>query len=224
VVLALGVADGLGLLLILVWTAGFLPAFLDPAAAAVMLAKPVPRWSLLAGKYLGVLAFVAVNAVLFVGGTWLALGLRTGVWDAAYFWCLPLLLAHFAVFFSVSTLLAVATRSPVACVFGSVLFWLLCWGMNYGRHAALAVAGLDNAAGHFLWTLEVGYWVLPKPADLGVVLVDALGAGRYFSPMAEMQAVQAKGAFHPALSLLSSLLFGAVMLALSAYEFVTADY
>src|SRR5262245_37933916 len=112
VVLALGVADGLGLLLILVWTAGFLPAFVDPAAAAVMLAKPVPRWSLLAGKYLGVLAFVGVNAVLFVGGTWLALGLRTGVWDAAYFWCVPLLLAHFAVFFSVSTLLAVATRSP----------------------------------------------------------------------------------------------------------------
>src|SRR5262249_32677114 len=40
---AAGIADSAGLLLILVWTAGFLPSFLDPTAAAVLLAKPVPR-------------------------------------------------------------------------------------------------------------------------------------------------------------------------------------
>src|SRR5581483_10781747 len=49
-VLAGGVADALGVLLALVWTAGFLPTFLEPSAASVLLAKPVPRWSLLAGK------------------------------------------------------------------------------------------------------------------------------------------------------------------------------
>src|SRR5271157_3485966 len=48
--LAGGVADAAGVLLALIWTAGFLPTFLDPAAASVLLAKPVPRWSLLAGK------------------------------------------------------------------------------------------------------------------------------------------------------------------------------
>ena len=52
----------------------------------------MPRWSLLAGKFLGVLAFVALQASLFVGGTWLALGLRTGVWDPTYFLCVPILL------------------------------------------------------------------------------------------------------------------------------------
>ena len=42
-VLAAGVADTLGLLLTLVWTAGFLPGFLDPQAISVLLAKPIPR-------------------------------------------------------------------------------------------------------------------------------------------------------------------------------------
>ena len=84
----------------------------------MLLAKPVPRWLLLAGKFVGVLAFVALQGSLFVGGTWLALGVRTGVWDAAYFLCVPLLLLHFAVFFSFSAMLAVATRSTVACVLG----------------------------------------------------------------------------------------------------------
>src|SRR5208282_1650338 len=60
-ILAAGVADTLGLLLTLVWTAGFLPGFLAPQAIAVLLAKPVPRWGLLAGKYIGVLVFVLVQ-------------------------------------------------------------------------------------------------------------------------------------------------------------------
>ena len=77
-ILAAGVADTLGLLLTLVWTAGFLPGFLAPQAVAVLLAKPVPRWGLLAGKYVGVLAFVLAQAVYFVGGTWLALALADG--------------------------------------------------------------------------------------------------------------------------------------------------
>ena len=49
-----------------------------------------------------------------------------------YWWCIPLLLLQFAIFYSFSVLLAVITRSTVACVFGSVLFWLLAWGINYG--------------------------------------------------------------------------------------------
>src|SRR5262249_52015854 len=79
---AVWVADWAGLLLALVWTAGFLPSFLEPASVSVLLAKPVPRWLVLAGKVLGVVAFVGVLAVAFVGATWLALALRTGVWDA----------------------------------------------------------------------------------------------------------------------------------------------
>src|SRR5262249_32089783 len=154
-----------GLLLALVWTAGFLPAFLDPAAATVLLAKPIPRWSLLAGKYLGVVIFVGLQAGVFVLGTWAALGVRTGVWDPRYLWCLPVLLCHFAIFFSFSTFLAVWTRSTVTCVFGSLVFWLLCWGMNYGRHAMLAAQGAlgpgEGATESMLWVMEVGYWFLP---------------------------------------------------------------
>ena len=58
-------ADAVGLLLALLWTASFLPTFLEPAAVAVLLAKPVPRWQLLVGKFAGVLAFVAFQAARF---------------------------------------------------------------------------------------------------------------------------------------------------------------
>jgi ABC-type transport system involved in multi-copper enzyme maturation permease subunit len=49
----------------------------------VLLAKPAPRWAILAGKYLGVVLFVALHATLFVGGTWLGMGVATGYLGAA---------------------------------------------------------------------------------------------------------------------------------------------
>ena len=61
-ILAGGIAGTFGLLLTLVWTAGFVPTFLDPSAASVLLAKPSPRWQLLLGKYFGVLAFVGFQS------------------------------------------------------------------------------------------------------------------------------------------------------------------
>ena len=88
-VLAGGVADTLGLLLTLVWTAGFLPSFLEGRNIAVLLAKPAPRWVLILGKYLGVLAFVLFHSVIFVGGTYLAIGVRTGFWDPTYLLSVP---------------------------------------------------------------------------------------------------------------------------------------
>ncbi len=222
-VLASWVADAAGLLLALMWTAGFLPSFLDSSAAAVLLAKPVPRWSLLAGKFLGVLVFVAFQGLVFVGGTWLALGLRTGVWAPTYFLCLPVLLLHFAVFYSFSALLAVTTRSTVACVFGSILFWLVCWGMNFGRHAALALAELNDLQS-FGVVSELAYWVLPKPLDFHLALVQVLQADDLAVRVVDVQGLAERGAWSPGLSILASVLAGGTLLATAAYEFVKADY
>lgn len=223
-VLAGWVADAGGLVLALLFTAGFLPSFLHPAAVSVLLAKPVPRWSLLVGKFLGVLAFVGFQAFVFIGGTWLALALRTGVWDPLYFMCLPLLLLHFAVFFSFSAMLAVLTRSTVVSAFGSILFWLLCWGMNYGRHAFLGIPDLRNLPHSFGFATELGYWVLPKPLDFHTILVSTLQADNLFSRVIDTQELTKLGAWHPELSVLVSLLTGGVMLSIAAYEFIHADY
>lgn len=225
-VLAGGVADTLGLLLALVWTAGFLPGFLDGRSISVLLAKPAPRWMLLFGKYVGVLMFVFFYATLFVGGTWLAIGMRTHVWDPTYLWCIPLLLLHFAVFFSVSLLLAVCTRSTVVCVFGSILFWCMTWGLNYGRHV-LAASSSALPEGHFSSVItgmvNLGYWILPKPADFSVLLFNALDAKNYFGPLFDLKALEAHG-FSIGLSIATSLAFTAYTLFASGRRFAAMDY
>jgi ABC-type transport system involved in multi-copper enzyme maturation permease subunit len=227
-ILAGGVADTAGLLLALVWTAGFLPAFLAPRSVTVLLAKPVPRAVLLVGKALGVLTFVAFQAIFFVVGTWLALGVRTGIWDVSYLWVIPILVFQFAVFFSVSAWIAAHRRRTVACLLGTLLFWLLCWGMNYGRHAVVALPDLaGNMSPLSPWlgaAVEAGYWVLPKPADMSMILTQALDSGRHFAAVPAFEAVRRLHRFHPILSVASSLLAAAFILTAAARRLETIDY
>jgi ABC-type transport system involved in multi-copper enzyme maturation permease subunit len=119
VILGKWVAGTVGLLLALVWTASFVPSFLEPTAATVLLAKPVPRWCLVIGKYVGVLVFVAFQMAIFIGGTWAALGLRTGVWTPNYLLSLPFLLLQFMIIYGFSVLVGVYTRSTIASITGS---------------------------------------------------------------------------------------------------------
>jgi ABC-type transport system involved in multi-copper enzyme maturation permease subunit len=224
--LAGGVADTLGLMLTLIWTAGFLPSFLEGRSISVLLAKPAPRWVLLLGKYFGVLAFVLVNSTLFVVGTWAAIGLRTGYWDPTYLLAIPLLLLHFSVFFGFSVLLAVITRNAVVCVFGTLVFWCIAWSMNFGRHAFVTSTDMVSQSFHspFLSGLmDLGYWILPKPADLGVLLYDSLGAQDHFGKLFDPEVLALHG-FSMTLSVLSSLAFAAVVLFASVRKFKLTDY
>lgn len=216
-------ADTAGVLLALLWTAGFLPMFLEPHSVSVLLAKPAPRWSLLLGKYTGVVLFVALHATLFVAGTWAATGLSTGVWAPSYWLAVPLLVVNFAVFYAFSAFLAVCTRSTVVAVFGTLLFWVLCWAVN-ATHHHMAAGGGQGVTPAASLLMDAGYWVLPKPLDLSGIFFDAMAAADYSAPVPELAAVKAKGQFFPELSVLTSLLFAAGILALAAYEFRTMDY
>lgn len=222
--LVAALADTAGVLLALLWTAGFLPTFLEPQSATVLLAKPAPRWSILLGKYLGVVLFVALSAFVFVGATWLALGVRTGVWYAGYWVAVPLLVVNFGVFYAVSAFLAVWTRSTVASAFGTLLFWLLCWVINFSHHRMLAnpVEGFGPTA---MFLMDAGYWFLPKPMDLSGIFFDAMQAEGFTAGKAtELKTLQDSGRFHPELSVAASCAFAAGTLGLAAYEFEMTEY
>jgi ABC-type transport system involved in multi-copper enzyme maturation permease subunit len=222
--LAALIVDTGGVLLLLLWTASVLPGFLAPSSILVLLAKPVPRWWLLAGKCLGVLTFVCFHAFLFVVGTWLALGVRTGELDAGYLLCLPLVLLQFLVFFSFSAMLAVATRSTAASVFGTFFFWLICWAMNFGRHAVHSLSDPQGLASSLGNSTELAYWILPKPMDLHLILSEALGVQAPSGGLINLPLLIERGYWAPALSVLASLGFAAILFVVAMWDFLTADY
>jgi hypothetical protein len=214
-ILAGGVADTIGILLCILWTASFLPTFLEPATASVLVAKPPARWTLLLGKAVGIVVVVAIQALIFVAATWLAIGGRTGVWDIRYFLAVPILIIHFTVFLSVSAVIAVYTRSTVACAAGTLLFWLLCFGVNLARHEAMlaeppAVAPL----------LETAYWILPKPADFNLLLVATVDSNNVAPPTM----LDTRRALTSEWALFTGVIFAGVMLAWAGRRFAKTDY
>jgi ABC-type transport system involved in multi-copper enzyme maturation permease subunit len=221
--LAGGVGGMIGILVLLIWTADFLPAFLRPDAVSVLLAKPSPRGLVLVGKYVGVVVFVLSQCMLLVGGTWLALGVKTGVWDPSYLVCIPLLGLQFAVFFGFSLLLAVVWRDFYACVFGSIVFWFTCWGVNFGRNL-LVLRWANETPGPLARALEFLYWFLPKPVDLIAIQFAAQKTEGFFTSIMDVKALHASGAFQPELAVVSSLLFAVSTLVLAVFWFRRTDY
>jgi ABC-type transport system involved in multi-copper enzyme maturation permease subunit len=220
-ILSTGVAGTLGILLTLVWTSGFVPAFLEPQAASVLLTKPAPRWLLLLGKFIGLVALVGLQSGLFVGGTWMALGFGTGVWTEAYLRAVPLLMIQFAFFCSVSIFLAVVSRSTFVCIVGSVVFWLICTAVNMAR---IEMVLQSDSPALFRWLAEIGYWVLPKPVDFNLMMSHALHAENYFSPWSAGKQFEAQGLANPILSIITSLAFAGVTLLVSALDVRKTDY
>jgi hypothetical protein len=217
-----GVFGIVGTFLALVMTAGFIPEFLQPANATVLLSKPTPRWVLLLGRYLGVMTVLSLYAGVYVVGTWLTFGLCTGFWVNSFLWGLPLLLLGVAVVYSFSAFLGVWTRSNLVCVVGSIVFWMMCWGMNYGHHTMVVAQSDVNGSPQVVRGMaDACYWILPKPADLSMMLHAAVDGGQGDQ---QLQRYIELGAFNPAASILSSLAFIVVMVALSAQQLKAKEY
>ncbi len=224
VLLASTMCGMIGMVLAIIWTAGFLPTFLEPSAAAVLLVKPVPRWQLIIGKYLGVVIFVGIQVFLFVLLTWLALGWRTGVWDLNYLTTIPVMTLQFAIFYSFSVMLAVVTRNTVACAFGTLLFFAMCIVMNTARHSLVLHTGEPGYLTSMPAMVEAGYWFLPKPVDLVILLSSSMDASNYFQQIFEYHALQERGAFQPLWSLAASCLFMIASVWIGAVQFNEIDY
>jgi ABC-type transport system involved in multi-copper enzyme maturation permease subunit len=219
-------AATVGMLLLLLWSSAFLPEFLNPRAVSILLAKPIPRWSLLAGKFLGVLILVALQLTLFVGGTWLALALATGIWHPAFLMSIPLLIVLFVILYSFSALLAVWTRSTVVCIFGTLLFWAVCAAVNQTHYAHLNSSGRASPSSRSSPSplVETGYWILPKPVDCVLLLTDVLRSEQHFQATPSPTAAARAGVVFPELSILSSLLFCLVLFGAASYGFVNRDF
>jgi hypothetical protein len=220
--LSLWAAGVIGTLIVLAGTAGLLPESLKPSAAAVLFAKPVSRTVLILGKILGVLAFVATLSLLFVGGTWVALGLRTGIWPLGYLATWPILMTQFASLYAVSALAAVATRNTAAALFAPLAFWLVCMGTNHA-HETLRVQQ-NTAAVPRITRVAVGaaYWALPKPVDFVQLLEQAVGSRDHFGSVVDSPP---KASFATATaSIGTSLLFACILFGVAARRSQTTDY
>lgn len=116
----------ISMLMFIAASAGYFPALLEAGAIDIVLAKPLERWKIFFGKYLGGMALFTAAlfgayALLFFG-----LGVRTGVWHPAIFRVMPLQLLSAATLFGLIALLGVLRGSTaLAMIIGYVGYVLV---------------------------------------------------------------------------------------------------
>jgi hypothetical protein len=124
------------MLISVIVTAGFIPNMLRKGALDLYVAKPIGPVQLLLYKYVGGLTFVFLLAAFTIGGIWLVIGLRTGIWTPTFLLEIPILTFYFAILYAVSTLVGVLTRSSLVAILVTVLVWGLIYGVGLGHEAA----------------------------------------------------------------------------------------
>jgi ABC-type transport system involved in multi-copper enzyme maturation permease subunit len=117
-------------LLALISTAGMVPDLITGGSIDLFLSKPIARPRLLLTKFLAGLMFAALQVGLFTAAAYLVIGIRTGAWDASIFVAVPLVTLIFSYLFAVCTLLGLLTRSALAALLLTILFWMSVWGLS----------------------------------------------------------------------------------------------
>ena len=123
----LGVA---GVFVAVLVTASMIPQTFEAGSVDLLLSKPISRSWLFLAKFVGGCAFIAINAAYFIGGLWLMLGLRFGLWNQRLLWAIPLYLFLFAIYYSVSALAGIVWRNAIVSVVMAVVFWFVCWTLG----------------------------------------------------------------------------------------------
>ncbi|MCK4660277.1 MAG: ABC transporter permease [Phycisphaerae bacterium] len=165
-----------GITLVIIATAGLFPAMMESGVIDVVLSKPISRPVLFLYKYLASMVFVLIQAVLFVGFTFLVMGLRWGVWVPGYLLCIPLLVLLFSYVYCVSVLVAVLTRSTLAVILISLGAWVVFSGV---RQAPAIFDTFPELQKHHVThqVVRAVSWIPPKTADVTYLAAKWSNAG-----------------------------------------------
>ena len=125
-------------ILALISTAGIFPAFMQRGSIDLVIARPIGRWRLFLTQYAAGLLFVTLQIAIFCAASFLVMGLRGGTWEPGVFLGIPLVVCFFSYLFSMCVLLGVLTRSTLAALLLTILFWALLGGLHTADTGMLA--------------------------------------------------------------------------------------
>ncbi|MCI0703803.1 MAG: ABC transporter permease [Planctomycetia bacterium] len=131
------IINGLGaavtLILSVVITAFFIPNMLRKGSIDLLISKPIGRVQLLVYKYIGGLTFIFLLSSFTIGGVWVVMALRSGLWDPRFLLVIPVLTFTFGILYAVSTTVAVYTRSAIAAILVTLVFMFLMYAIGQAK-------------------------------------------------------------------------------------------
>jgi len=184
-------------------SAGLVPTIFEAGRIELLLSKPVARYHILLGRYLGNLLVVTLNICYLVAGVWLIFGWKTGVWNRSFLNAILTSAFMFAVLLSAIILVSVLSESAALAIM--IAFGLMVVSPILAQHEIM-VKLLSSEWSRQVW--KGLYYALPKVFDVGRMNMD-LVMGRPVGSLAPVW---------------SSAAFAGVMLGAGVYSFSKRNF
>jgi hypothetical protein len=124
-------------ILALISTAGIFPDFITGGSIDLYLSKPLSRARLFITKYFSGLLFVALQVFVVAVGGFLVMGFRGHQWMPSIFWSIPIVICFFSYLFGICVFFGVSTRSTIAALLLTLLFWGVFAGLDIAERPLL---------------------------------------------------------------------------------------
>jgi len=179
------IAGNFGLIFAIAATAFFVPRLVEKGAADTVFSKPVSRAALLLSRYVAGLLFVGILVTVLVVGMHVGLLLNSGYSDPGFLWAIPVMIYKYGILHAFSLLVAVLTRSSVAAILTTLMFFAFSGCVHTGwqvKELAQERVKLQLQAGEepegddpqalldfLIGALDVVHYTLPKTTDASVI-------------------------------------------------------
>lgn len=127
-------------ILALVSTSSVFPDFMSAGSIEMVLSKPISRVRVFLVKFLGSLLFVFVQVLLFCTGVFICVGVRIDEWIWPIFAAVPLVTVFFSYLYAFNVLMGLITRSGLAALLFTAVFWFALFAVQSGEAALSSIA------------------------------------------------------------------------------------
>jgi ABC-type transport system involved in multi-copper enzyme maturation permease subunit len=164
-------------------TAGVLPDALDKGTVDLYLSKPIARWELVLGKFLGAVTAIGANILYFIGVLWVIVGLKVGVWDFGFLISIPAMTFVFACLFAVVAFFGVLSRNMGIAIIAGFVYLLVIAQLLEGRETGLYMLSSGSV---YRAIIDGLYYALPQiPSMQGNLLRSISGTGFDWRPFGQ---------------------------------------
>jgi len=152
-----------GIFLALFATSSLVRSFLQKGSIDLLISKPLSRFQILLGRYLGAVAVVAFNIAYMMIFSWLVLSLKTGIWNMGFLYAGGMIIITFAILFALMTFLSVLVQSGPFALMITYFLILFLSPLLLARDNIYALL----SSKYYGYALDGLYHFLPKTAELG---------------------------------------------------------
>lgn len=167
-------------ILALISTAGIIPDFISGGAIELSLSKPIGRVRLFLTKYFTGLLFVGMQVAAFTLACMLVIGIRGRSWEPDLLLAIPIVLCFYSYLFAVCALVGLLTRSSIAALLLTLLFWIFLFALNatdsiFVMQRESAAASIVRYEGQRASQLRLAEGQLKALKEMGTPLTDENG-------------------------------------------------